>query len=49
MAPKIDFPAASNISMRIVSPNFMNGVLAPPSSMFSIERRSAMQAEPTSR
>ena len=32
--------------MRTRSPNFMNGVRAPPCAMSSIARRSAMQAEP---
>ena len=47
MAPKMEAPSASNISMRTRSPNFMKPVLGSPYSIVSIERRSAMQAEPT--
>src|SRR4029450_6940541 len=47
MAPKIDWPARSNISMRMRSPNAMNGVTGLPLSMVSRTRRSAMQEQPT--
>src|SRR5215207_1876825 len=46
MAPKIDWPARSNISMRMRSPNAMNGVTGLPLSMVSRTRRSAMQEQP---
>src|SRR5690606_2616821 len=46
MAPKIDLPAASHISMRMRSPNFMNGVFGLPSLFVSIMRIAARQEKP---
>jgi hypothetical protein len=46
IAPKIDLPAASSISMRIMSSNRMNGVLGSPSEMVSRQRFSAMHEYP---
>src|SRR5579885_1696412 len=46
MAPKIDRPEASSISMRTRSPKRRNGVSALPRSIVSIMRRSARQDEP---
>lgn len=49
IAPKMDDPDESNTSKRKVSPNLRNDVRASPWSMVSTARRSARQAEPTSR
>ena len=46
MAPKIESPFESNISIRIVSPNFMNDVEGLPSAMISSMRISAKQDAP---
>jgi len=43
MAPKMLVPSLPLISMRMVSPNFMNSVLGLPSWMVSMQRFSAMQ------
>src|SRR4051812_27288207 len=46
MAPKIDWPARSSISMRIGSQTFMKGVVGLPVSIAPRTRRSAMQEQP---
>src|SRR4051812_23516218 len=46
MAPKIDWPARSNISMRTWSPNFMNGVAGLPGAVGSRPPPSAVAEEP---
>lgn len=43
IAPKIEWPWASRISMRTVSPGCMKGVAAAPRAICSIMRISAMQ------